>query len=228
MKDFTYVSRYLYSALRWRLFVWLALIVLASALEGVTIGLLLPIVVGSDSNAPLQGLFTTIFVSIGIEYTVAFALGAMMALYALRTALVVVQEVYVARVIADLMVGIKSRVFDGLLRSDYQYFTRRGVGYFNNAVTVEFTNLTNAFDYCNANDGGGGLHPDVRCAGVGHQPCALAGSHHIWRSGVLHPQGCLQGRAAYLRQEHGEQLSSTISPDPDPCRVQVFQGNGRN
>ena len=148
MRDFTYVSRYLYSALRWRLFVWLALIVLASALEGVTIGLLLPIVAGSDSNAPLQRLFTTIFDSIGIEYTVPFALGAMMALYALRTALVVVQEVYVARVIADLMVGIKSRVFDGLLRSDYQYFTKRGVGYFNNAVTVEFTNLTNAFDYC--------------------------------------------------------------------------------
>ena len=148
MRDFTHVSQYLYSALRWRLFVWLALIALASALEGVSIGLLLPIVAGSDSDAPLQRLFTTIFDSIGIEYTVPFALGAMMILYALRTALVVVQEIYVARVIADLMVGIKSRVFDGLLRSDYQYFTRRGVGYFNNAVTVEFTNLTNAFDYC--------------------------------------------------------------------------------
>ena len=33
-------------------------------------------------------------------------------------------------------------------RADYQYFTKRGVGYFNNAATVEFTNLTNAFDYC--------------------------------------------------------------------------------
>ena len=37
---------------------------------------------------------------------------------------------------------------DRLLKADYQYFTRRGVGYFNNAATVEFTNLTNAFDYC--------------------------------------------------------------------------------
>ena len=148
MRDFTHVSRYLYSALRWRLFVWLTLIVLASALEGVSIGLLLPIVAGSDSDAPLQRLITTTFDGIGIEYTVPLALGAMLALYALRTALVLLQEVYVAGVIADLMVGIKSRVFDGLLRSDYQYFTRRGIGYFNNAVTVEFTNLTNAFDYC--------------------------------------------------------------------------------
>ena len=72
----------------------------------------------------------------------------MMALYGLRTALVVAQELYVARVIAGLMVGIKSRMFDQLLRADYQYFTKRGVGYFNNAVTVEFTNLTNAFNYC--------------------------------------------------------------------------------
>ena len=37
---------------------------------------------------------------------------------------------------------------DRLLKADYQYFTHRGIGYFNNAVTVEFTNLTNAFDFC--------------------------------------------------------------------------------
>ena len=46
------------------------------------------------------------------------------------------------------MVDIKSRTVDQLLRADYQYFTKRGVGYFNNAATVEFTNLTNAFDHC--------------------------------------------------------------------------------
>ena len=148
MKDFAYVARYLYSVLRWRLAVWLMLIILASALEGVTLGLFLPIIAGADSDAPLQRLFTTVFDRLGIEYTVPLALVAMVALYTLRTALVVLQEVYVARVIADLVVGIKARIFDQLLRADYQYFTRRGVGYFNNAVTVEFTNLTNAFNYC--------------------------------------------------------------------------------
>ena len=148
MKDFAYVARYLYSVLRWRLAVWLMLIILASALEGVTLGLFLPIIAGADSDAPLQRLFTTAFDRLGIEYTVPLALVAMVALYTLRTALVVLQEVYVARVIADLVVGIKARIFDQLLRADYQYFTRRGVGYFNNAVTVEFTNLTNAFNYC--------------------------------------------------------------------------------
>ena len=147
MRDFAYVVRYLYSALRWRLFVWLTLIVLASALEGVTLGLFLPIIAGTDSDSPLQRIFTSAFDNLGIQYTLPLALAAMTALYALRTALVVIQEVFVARQIAGLMVQIKSRTVDQLLRADYQYFTRRGVGYFNNAVTVEFTNLTNAFDF---------------------------------------------------------------------------------
>ena len=148
MRDFAYVVRYLHSALRWRLFVWLALIVLASALEGVTLGLFLPIIAGADSDSPLQRIITSAFDNLGIQYTLPLALGAMTALYALRTALVITQEIFVARQIAGLMVDIKSRTVDQLLKADYQYFTNRGVGYFNNAVTVEFTNLTNAFDYC--------------------------------------------------------------------------------
>ena len=148
MTDFAYVIRYLHSALRWRLFVWLTLIVLASALEGVTLGLFLPIIAGAESDSPLQRIITSAFDNLGIQYTLPLALGAMTALYTLRTALVTIQEIFVARQIAGLMVQIKSRTVDQLLRADYQYFTKRGVGYFNNAATVEFTNLTNAFDYC--------------------------------------------------------------------------------
>ena len=84
MKDFAYVARYLYSVLRWRLAVWFMLIVLASALEGLTLGLFLPIIAGADSDAPLQHLFTTAFDRLGIEYTVPLALVAMVALYTLR------------------------------------------------------------------------------------------------------------------------------------------------
>ncbi len=148
MRDFAYVVRYLYSALRWRLFVWLALIVLASALEGVTLGLFLPIIAGADSDAPLQRMFASAFDYLGVEYTLPLALGAMVVLYGLRTILVVLQEIFAARQIADLMVQIKSKTVDQLLRADYQYFINRGIAFFNNAVTVEFTNLTNAFVYC--------------------------------------------------------------------------------
>ena len=148
MRDFAYLVGYLHSTIRWRLFVWLVLIVLASLLEGVTLGLFLPIVAGADSDSPLQLLFTSTFDYLGIEYTLPLALGAMATLYALRTALVVLQEIYIARLIAGLMVDIKTRTVDQLFRADYQYFNTRGIGYFNNAVTVEFTNLTNAFNYC--------------------------------------------------------------------------------
>ena len=148
MSDFAYLIRYLHSSLRWRLFVWLALIVLASVLEGVTLGLFLPIIAGAGSDSPLQQLFTSVFDYLGIRYTLSLALVTMASFYALRTALVVLQELYVAKVIAGLMVKIKARMVDQLLKADYQYFTKRGIGYFNNAVTVEFTNLTNAFNYC--------------------------------------------------------------------------------
>ncbi len=148
MSDFAYLIRYLHSSLRWRLFVWLTLIVLASVLEGVTLGLFLPIIAGAGSDSPLQQLFTSVFDYLGIRYTLSLALVTMASFYALRTALVVLQELYVAKVIAGLMVKIKARMVDQLLKADYQYFTKRGIGYFNNAVTVEFTNLTNAFNYC--------------------------------------------------------------------------------
>ena len=49
--------------------------------------------------------------------------------------------------VAGLMVAIKTRFVDQLLEADYQYFTERGVGHFTNAATVEFSNLTTAFDY---------------------------------------------------------------------------------
>ena len=148
MRDFAYLIGYLRSTLRWRLFVWLTLIVLASLLEGITLGLFLPIIAGADSDSPLQRLFTSAFDYLGFQYTLPLALGAMTALYAIRTGLVVLQEIYVARQIAELMVGIKARTVDQLLKTDYQYFTKRGIAYFNNAVTVEFTNITNAFHFC--------------------------------------------------------------------------------
>ena len=99
MRDFVYVIRYLHSALRWRMYIWISLTVVSSALEGVTIGLLLPIVAVADSDSPLQRVFTSVFNYVGVEYTLTLALGAVAGVYALRTALVVLQEVYVARVI---------------------------------------------------------------------------------------------------------------------------------
>ena len=130
------------------MYAWFSLTVVSSALEGVTLGLLLPIVATSDSESPLQRMFVSLFDHLDVEYTIVLALGAMTVLYALRTVLVVTQELYVARVVATLMVSIKTRFVDQLLETDYQYFTGRGVGFFTNAATMEFTNLTRAFDHC--------------------------------------------------------------------------------
>ncbi len=148
MNDFAHILRFLNTSLGWRLYAWLTLTILASALEGVTLGLFLPIIAGSESNAPILQVFTSTFDRLGLSYTLPLALGAMVGLYALRTVLLVLQEIYVARLISGLLVDIKSRMVDRLLRTDYQYFTGRGSGYFSNAITVEFARLADAFDRC--------------------------------------------------------------------------------
>ena len=225
MRDFAYVVRYLHSALRWRLFVWLTLIVLASALEGVTLGLFLPIIAGADSDSPLQRIITSAFDNLGIQYTLPLALGAMTALYALRTALVITQEIFVARQIAGLMVDIKSRMVDQLLRADYQYFTKRGVGYFNNAATVEFTNLTNAFDYCTrAMVAAGFTVTYVVLALVVNPVLAVAFLVFAVPAYFLLRTAFRLGPAS-LGPEHRKQLPSPVPPDPDSQRIQVLQGD---
>ena len=210
MRDFAYVIRYLYSALRWRLFVWLTLIVLASALEGVTLGLFLPIIAGADSDSPLQRMFTSAFDYLGIQYTLPLALAAMTALYALRTALVVTQEVFVARQIAGLMVQIKSRMVDQLLRADYQYFTKRGVGYFNNAATVEFTNLSNAFDYCTRAMVAAGFTVTYVILALVVNP-VLAVAFDLRSARVLPAEDCVPAGAA---QSHYRTPKTTVSSSP--------------
>ena len=225
MRDFAYVVRYLHSALRWRLFVWLTLIVLASALEGVTLGLFLPIIAGTDSDSPLQRIITSAFDNLGIQYTLPLALGAMTALYALRTALVITQEIFVARQIAGLMVDIKSRMVDQLLRADYQYFTKRGVGFFNNAATVEFTNLTNAFDYSTRAMVAAGFTVTYVVLALVVNP-VLAVAFLIFAV----PAYFLLRTAFSLVQrvstpEHRKQLPSSVPPDPDAQRLQVLQGD---
>ena len=81
MSDFLHLIRYLYDSLRWRLLIWLSLIVASSLLEGFTLGLFLPIIAGTDSDSPLHAFLTSLFDTLGLRYTLPLALGAVTALY---------------------------------------------------------------------------------------------------------------------------------------------------
>ena len=148
-------------------------------------------------------MFTSAFDYLGIEYTLPLALGAMTALYALRTVLVVTQEVFVARQIAGLMVQIKSRMVDQLLRADYQYFTKRGVGYFNNAATVEFTKSHQRIRLLHPRVGGCRAHGHVRCTGIGGQSSAGHRLHGLCSACVLPTEDRISTGPAGFGREHG-------------------------
>ena len=133
--------------MRWRLFVWLILAIVASILEGFTIGLFLPILEGSDSETPLNKFLTVAFGHLGLPYTLPIVLGMMVLLYTAKTGFMTLQQVYVAKLLSTLIVKQKIHFVSQLFKLDYQHFIRRGMGYFINAATIEFSNLFMAFNF---------------------------------------------------------------------------------
>ena len=150
MNEFLYLIRYLYSMIRWRLFAWIALLLMASLLEGFSIGMILPILGGSESvDAPLYRFLTDGADYIGLPYTLPVAVGGMAVLYLLRTGFIIYQRVYAADITGKLMARLKITLVEQVYAADYQYFLERGLSAFTNAVTVELNNVSQAFERCN-------------------------------------------------------------------------------
>ena len=150
MNEFLYLIRYLYSMIRWRLFAWIALLLMASLLEGFSIGMILPILGGSESaDAPLYRFLTDGADYIGLPYTLPVAVAGMAVLYLLRTGFIIYQRVYAADITGKLMARLKITLVEQVYAADYQYFLERGLSAFTNAVTVELNNVSQAFERCN-------------------------------------------------------------------------------
>ncbi len=150
MNEFTYLIRYLYSMIRWRLFVWVALLMVASLLEGFSIGMILPILGGSESaDTPLHRFLTDGAEYLGLPYTLPVAVAGMAVLYLARTGFIIYQRVYAANITGRLMAQLKITLVEQVYSADYQYFLDRGLSAFTNAVTTELNNVSQAFERCN-------------------------------------------------------------------------------
>ncbi len=150
MNEFIYLIRYLYSMIRWRLFVWVALLMVASLLEGFSVSMILPILGGSESaDTPLYRFLTQGAEYIGLPYTLPVAVAGMAVLYIARTGFIIYQRVYAADITGKLMAQLKIELVEQVYESDYQYFLQRGLSAFTNAVTIELSNVSHAFDNCN-------------------------------------------------------------------------------
>ncbi|MXX53530.1 MAG: ABC transporter ATP-binding protein, partial [Dehalococcoidia bacterium] len=150
MNEFIYLIRYLYSMIRWRLFAWVALLMIASLLEGLSISMILPILAGSEStDSPLYKFLTDGAELLGLPYTLPVAVAGMAILYLLRTSFIIYQRVYAADITGKLMARLKITLVEQVYAADYQYFLERGLSAFTNAVTVELGNVSRAFEHCN-------------------------------------------------------------------------------
>ena len=133
--------------IRWRLFAWIALLLIASLLEGLSISMILPILAGSDSaDSPLYQFLTQGAEFIGLPYTLPVAVAGIAILYLLRTGFIIYQRVYAADIIGKLMAQLKITLVEQVYAADYQYFLKRGLSAFTNAVTIELSNVSRAFD----------------------------------------------------------------------------------
>ena len=129
---------------------WLAFIVAAALLDGLAVGLFLPLLLGDGIDSPPATYVTSAFDSVGLEYSLSLVIGFMVILYLLRTGFLVLQEIYAKRIVTRLLVQLKCDLVERLFEADYRYFTRHEVGYFTNAVTIEYNNVAFAFEMCMA------------------------------------------------------------------------------
>ena len=150
MSDLVFFLKFLYGAIKLRMLLWLAFIVAAALLDGLSVGLFLPLLVGDDFDNPLVTYITRAFDFVGLEYSLSIVIGFMVIFYVLRTGFLVLQEIYARRIVTRLLVQLKCDLVESLFQADYRYFTRHDVGYFTNAATIEYNNVAFAFEMCMA------------------------------------------------------------------------------
>lgn len=148
MRDLVFFLKFLYGAIKLRMLLWLAFIVVAALLDGLSVGVFIPLLVGDAIDNPLATYITSAFDFVGLEYSLSIVLGFMVILYLLRTGFLVLQEIYAKRIVTRLLVQLKCDLVEKLFQADYRYFIRREVGYFTNAATIEYNNVAFAFEMC--------------------------------------------------------------------------------
>ena len=148
MKDIYKFISFLYSKIGWRIWVWLTFIILAALLDGLSVGFFIPILEAGDENNFVTREVKRFFDFLGISYSIITSVLFMAGLYSLRTVFLILQEIYSGRMVANLLATIKKDVVNGIFSSDYLYFISKEIGYFNNAVTVEYNRVAFSFRAC--------------------------------------------------------------------------------
>lgn len=148
MKELFSFLGYLKSAIGYRLYVWLAFILVAALLDGMSVGLILPILETGSGSSQLTELVNSVASWFGIDYSLPLALLLMVSIFLFRTAFLVYQEIFSSGLIANLLATTKSRLVEKIFSANYIFFASQELGYFTNAVTIEYNRVAFAFRSC--------------------------------------------------------------------------------
>lgn len=148
VQNVIFFLKYLYTTIGLKMLVWVCLVVFAALLDGLTVGLFLPILEGSESDNRFSNYIRKAFDVFGIQYSLGAVLLVMVMFYILRSSFMIAQSMYVSRIITRLLIQLKSGLVTKIFESKYQYFATKESGYFINAATIEYDRITSACEKC--------------------------------------------------------------------------------
>lgn len=148
MKELISFLGFLRAAIGYKLYVWLAFILFAAFLDGMSVGLFLPILESGTGSSQLTDFVNSAASWIGIGYSLPLALLLMVGMFMLRTGFLVYQEIFSSRLVTGLLATTKRRLVDNIFSANYIFFASQEIGYFTNAVTIEYNRVIFAFRSC--------------------------------------------------------------------------------
>ena len=108
----------------------------------------LPILNSGDTDDQFSEILVNVFEYIGIDYTLSATLVAMVLFYTARSMFMVTQNIYVVKLMTNLLVKLKQELMSKIFRAQYSYFIRKESGYFINAATIEYNRISSACEKC--------------------------------------------------------------------------------
>jgi len=145
MKFFFTFTRTALGLLRIRLIYLIFLTTIAMFVEGFGISLFLPLLQGTKHDNTINSTMESVFETLHLPFEFRIILLVMVCFFFIKNGLLLVQDMYVARILSSLLVNLRCSLTKRLFQAEYQYLVTKSSGYLNNAITKEFELVTLAF-----------------------------------------------------------------------------------
>lgn len=128
-----------YQELKARLILLFLVMLVAAIMEGFGISMVLPLIQieGPPREDALSTSISLFFQVIGLEPTLFNTLTLLVIFFFFRGFLLTAQSWYIAKVVSDHLVEMRSTIVSGLFRAKYQYLISKASGFLTNAITGE-------------------------------------------------------------------------------------------